>query len=177
MNPALKLPFTPALTHLAEGSSGYHKISDAKAHLVSINCWIFFFFFCRSGHDLNPSTHSILACLSEGCGSSRPPSASQISAEVLQSRLQWSVFIPQRGTQGCAPSTCSWTQSPDFRSKTWHKNAGTYLNGSHLIHSARRQTRQGRRHPTRSPVSYASGRFKPIRNNVIISGLAGRWKL
>lgn len=87
MNPALKLPFTPALTHLAENSSGYHKISDAKAHLVSINCWIIFF-FCRSGHDLNPSTHSILACLSEGCGSSRPPSASQISAEVLQSRLR-----------------------------------------------------------------------------------------
>lgn len=45
MNPALKLPFTPALTHLAESSSGYHKISDAKAHLVSINCWIIFFFF------------------------------------------------------------------------------------------------------------------------------------
>lgn len=45
MNPALKLPFNPALTHLAESSSGYHKISDAKAHLVSINCWIIFFFF------------------------------------------------------------------------------------------------------------------------------------
>lgn len=147
-------------------------------------CWVFFFVNRRqtgqrrqAGRELNgrnSSTHSTLACLIEGCGDSRPPSVSQISAEVVPSRLRWSPCIPQRAAHGdahglpAAGSKKEIYKSRDFCSndcgKT-NKQTNTHqshLNDRYLINSARRQTRQTRRHRTRRsflPLRDASNQY------------------
>lgn len=130
----------------------------------------------QAGHELNglnSSTHSSLACLIECCGESRPPSVSQISAEVFPSRLRWSPCIPQRAAHGdahglpAAGSKKERTKSRDIWSNDCGKtnkqtNTQSHLNDRYLINSARRQTRQRPRHRTRRsflPLRDASNQY------------------
>lgn len=109
-----------------------------------------------------------------------PPSVSQISAEVFQSRLRRSVSIPQRAAHGDAhhvPAAGSKINHETFAKITCMgggETPKTHLNDYYLSNSARRQTRQRRRH--RSRRLYLPERFGPIRNNVIIGVPTGRSK-